>query len=56
MYSVVKYDNGFVEVLRSKFVKKREGYAVAKNYEVKILCENGKTFILQWLETLIFIF
>lgn len=41
MYSVVQYDNTFMDVLPTKSIKKREGYAVAKNYQVKILYENG---------------
>lgn len=46
MYSVVEYGNGFVEILLSRKIKKRHGYAVAKNYEVEILCESGKRLCL----------
>lgn len=41
MYCVVQYDNGFLEVLPSKRVKKQTGYAVAKHCQVKIMYENG---------------
>lgn len=41
MYSVVKYDNGIIEILPSKKVKKKSNYAIAKFCQVQILYENG---------------
>ncbi|XP_074035171.1 uncharacterized protein isoform X2 [Leptinotarsa decemlineata] len=52
MYCVVQYANGFVEILLSKRVKKRKGYAVAKNYQVEILYENeNESLCTQFLDT-----